>query len=909
MPITSYSFNTNLWKNYYRGDDSLIYNTGHSNRTIIRIDDTGATGISTLDFIKNHPDLANILPSFLFRDNERINSGNEEFNTGVFTSISPTYYAFQYKNVLYTYNFTSSKVAKDTLTDLYVPSMGVNNFYPQLFSHYYVYNSISKESLLYFYDLETKKYTSIDLSLIDTGYNGYFTHLIDHDSALTITTVSKCFISINKNLEVIDTFFYTGEAKNVNSIVDDQYGNYWISTTGEGTYILSKYVHPFEKISFDFNTGTILSIFQDNEHYFLFDNNSQLYITDNSFRLIRKISLPIVYKSYPQISKYWFYPDGNNGYYIASAFGSYYLYNDLKSIKTFKGSNFQVSFKDYFLDGDSLIISSSGGIFCVNKNASSLTRQSITIAPRLLHIDRIPNGYFGTNDFGEIFIIPKDLASQKRMSAKGTILFSTYDNGNYIVALEGDGIYSYSSKYKTLTKIIDDDNFHYYTKGNNGFWVANEHYIAKIIHKGEKYIIGHKYLNLNRLLYNEVYNINENDNATFLVGDHGVVQLPDNNFTYYDTNFINSAYLSSITIGQNSSYYFDKIDSTISFPFSHENIAFQLTCNSISFLGNVQYEYYIENENSEWVISKDGAINYPALSPGSYTMHIRAKADHLSLYTKEKVFVINIIPKWWQSLVFKLALATIILILLGYLIQLRIAKIKKREKKQTELDKKISELELNALQSQMNPHFIFNSLTSIQSFINSNKRDDANNLLHKFSLLVRMYLDFSRSKLITLDQEIKSLQIYTDIEQMRFGNKFKIAFEVRNPREKNLNDLLIPPMLIQPLVENAINHGLYHLKSNNGVLRLYFLINNNEIQIVIDDNGIGRANAKKLRNKLFPSIGNQLISDRIEILNASGRADIQMEIIDKQSKEGLPEGTRVILIIKNITTYDKGDNN
>ncbi|EDO26970.1 predicted protein [Nematostella vectensis] len=279
---------------------------------------------------------------------------------------------------------------------------------------------------------------------------------------------------------------------------------------------------------------------------------------------------------------------------------------------------------------------------------------------------------------------------------------------------------------------------------------------------------------------------------------------------------------------------------------------------STAFLGNIHYKYYISGNNSYWLTSNDGIVNYPSLKPGTYTIHVKAFVNNLNLSTQEKTFTIIVTPKWWQSLPFKFFIGLLILATILLIVQRRIATIKKKESEKSDIDKKISALELSALQSQMNPHFIFNSLSSIQSFINTNKKYDANELLQKFSLLVRLYLEFSRKQVISIQQEIDSLKLYTEIEQLRFNNKFSVTINI-HADGATANDTFIPPMLVQPLVENAINHGLYHRTDNNGVLLIDITIKQNEVTVIIDDNGIGRKEAKKLRNKLFPSIGNKLI--------------------------------------------------
>ena len=153
----------------------------------------------------------------------------------------------------------------------------------------------------------------------------------------------------------------------------------------------------------------------------------------------------------------------------------------------------------------------------------------------------------------------------------------------------------------------------------------------------------------------------------------------------------------------------------------------------------------------------------------------------------------------------------------------------------------------------MNPHFIFNALGSIQYFIQTYDTVKADEFLSNFAMLMRSILESSKSKYISLSEEIKLIELYVGLEKIRFENLFDYQIAI----DDNLDlESKVPPMIIQPFVENAINHGLYHLKGRKGLLNLTFdAINNNELKISISDNGIGRKAAAKLRNKNHKSRG------------------------------------------------------
>lgn len=780
---------------------------------------------------------------------------------------------------------------------------------PQFFANYFLYLSPYQKQLK-FIDLNTFQRDSIDLLLYDRDYENSIIHKNEGDSVFSITSQNGTLIRINKNLDVTDTLKWHGQEK-VNYIFKDKQANYWASTYNDGIFLISQYFTGFKKQALPGISSRIISMYEHEELYYLFDNESRLFITDKDYNIKKRVVFPVVHKAYPEIKKFWFIPDIDSGYYIASAFGTYYMFKNHEFVVA-NSRHLHTSFKDYSYDPENrnLIIGNSSGMVVLTpypylkyyeyKNKGS--------EERVLNVSKGPDGkYWGTGDIGVIAKVGIQDSSFAKIELNKKIAFSCFAGNVFFFSVEGYGIYRYDLSDNKIVLVHPDDNFQYYKQGKGGIWVANERYIALIATNSTDHVVKKKYLNLKGLLYSEVHDIAECKDAVFLICDNGIVKLPGNDFTYADTAFTKSAYLSSIVIGNDKPVYFLKEDSVYSYTYTPEGLSLRFTCNSTSFLGEVSYRYFIEGSSHAWQSTREDVITYPSLSPGTYGVQVKAKVNNLSLETDVATFTLIVQPRWWQSIWFKIFIVLLLLSTVVVVFFLRVKRIKNREQKQAELSKKMASLELTALQSQMNPHFIFNSLTSIQSFINTNRSEDADKLLRQFSLLVRLYLEFSRSKLITIEQELKSLHIYTDIERLRFSNKFKTIFKLRNQATETLDHVYLPPMLVQPIVENAINHGLYHRNDNEGVLKIYFLVNSVRTIVIVDDNGIGREAARKLRNKMFPSIGNQLINDRIQILNESGRANAEMKIIDKYDKNGDPAGTRVVLTIINID-YDKSDN-
>lgn len=215
-------------------------------------------------------------------------------------------------------------------------------------------------------------------------------------------------------------------------------------------------------------------------------------------------------------------------------------------------------------------------------------------------------------------------------------------------------------------------------------------------------------------------------------------------------------------------------------------------------------------------------------------------------------------------------------------------------KKTLTLQKELAEYEQKALHLQMNPHFVFNCLGSISSFIVQNGTDSAIKYLSKFSKLMRLTLEYSKESLIPIDKEIESLQNYLELEQLRFNNVF--SFDISKSKDIE-DDMAIPPLLLQPFVENAIIHGLIP-KKENGQIHISFSIHNENLICTIQDNGIGIEKSKELKEHLVSihkSMALDITKKRLEMMEASTAQKANVEIKEIKNELGEIQGTKVVL--------------
>ena len=224
------------------------------------------------------------------------------------------------------------------------------------------------------------------------------------------------------------------------------------------------------------------------------------------------------------------------------------------------------------------------------------------------------------------------------------------------------------------------------------------------------------------------------------------------------------------------------------------------------------------------------------------------------------------------------------------------AEIDKHEKLKAKYDKEFAELKIASLRSQMNPHFIFNSLNAIKLYIIDNKKENAVYYLNKFSKLIRKILASTREKEITLVEEIETIKLYIDIENIRFNNEIETVFTI--DKKLNSDTIKIPSLILQPFVENAIWHGL-SLKKDNKKLRIDIQKKEEtHIQITIEDNGVGREKSALIKQKKLykkESIGINLTKERLSVFEKDYENNYSLKFKDLYDKDKKAIGTKVIL--------------
>jgi sensor histidine kinase YesM len=339
----------------------------------------------------------------------------------------------------------------------------------------------------------------------------------------------------------------------------------------------------------------------------------------------------------------------------------------------------------------------------------------------------------------------------------------------------------------------------------------------------------------------------------------------------------------------------------ITFPFNHNN--FKFTLEGLTFSDNTDhiYRYSLLGQDSSWQQTNSKEVAFNNLSPGHYSFRVEV-ANRAGIWsTAPAVYHFVITPPFWLRWWFLVMMVLILGLAVYLVIELRTGVITKREEEKTRIGKLLAEYQLKALRAQMNPHFIFNALNSIQNFVLRKDVNQAYDYLVKFSKLIRSVLNNTKENEISLQQELDTLSLYVELEQLRFEQAFD--FHLKIDPKIEAAELIIPALLIQPYAENAIWHGLMPLKERKGILSVEIEAENNVLKIVISDNGVGRTASNLIKKNIsHQSMGMELSSKRVELFGL-GLEEASVQICDIYVDGDSPAGTRVEIILPLLENY------
>jgi two-component sensor histidine kinase len=341
---------------------------------------------------------------------------------------------------------------------------------------------------------------------------------------------------------------------------------------------------------------------------------------------------------------------------------------------------------------------------------------------------------------------------------------------------------------------------------------------------------------------------------------------------------------------------------------NQNSFSFDFECIHYSNPGRNRVFYKLDNYDEDWL--NPGAARtayYYNVPPGTYVFHVKAASGD-GVWAERRIELIVLSPwwsRWWAYVMYVLVMIVGVWVVVHYRSRSLRTELEQRKKDQqlaemkqktAELQHRAIELEMKALRSQMNPHFVFNSLNSINRFILQNNRGQASEYLTKFSRLVRIILSSSSNVSVSLAEDLEALQLYLELESLRFEKKF--CYKIECDPEIDTDFVQVPPMLLQPFVENAIWHGLMN-KEGEGHLWININQENSTLLCTITDDGIGRKKAAELEDKSgkHKSMGMKITESRIAMMREMNGESKSVEIKDLVDSDGSAAGTEVVLRI------------
>lgn len=342
-------------------------------------------------------------------------------------------------------------------------------------------------------------------------------------------------------------------------------------------------------------------------------------------------------------------------------------------------------------------------------------------------------------------------------------------------------------------------------------------------------------LNANNILpFNEVNDVFVDDDEILVATSNGLLSIQPSVIGQIKTH-IPDLHIEDISVNGK------KLEKTEDFklPYSQNSLQFRFTGIHFQLPKEVYYRYRLSTKQ-DWQITHNNLLEFPFLPAGDYTFQLQTCVAG-SPWSAIKSVSFTIQPPYWQTWWFYLLVAVTLTLTITVFVRRRLQAIRQQQHEKIKLERQITALEQEALQSMMNPHFIFNVMNSIQHFINNNDKAEANKYLSNFAKLIRMNLAISYKKYIPLEEEIDYLQLYLSFEKLRFGEKMQYAIELDPAIDTHETHIAV--MMIQPFLENAIWHGILPLDQPGSVTLKITRPDETTLHISITDTGAGISDA------------------------------------------------------------------
>lgn len=723
---------------------------------------------------------------------------------------------------------------------------------------------------------------------ISTGNLLFKTYTFDHQYWVTSLNKGALIFSKNQPLEnpvSILKNFQTTRA------FQDREKNIWLGTTSNGVLLFPD--SNTTSVNFDHIDNDLYTVDVLDHHIFIGNSFGQISVLDkkslkhlktislNKHEIPDRVRIGKIYHNKIHLLSNDHYVTIDDQLNITKVISKDDLKGDCDTQKSFKSLSFV---------GDASLIANSGGIFSFNHTTKKTKLVYNKRTTTVLHNNNDTIWFGSTNglhflhqnkvqkpnlnsDFNSTIITDLDFFKKGLLIATNSKGLGFLKNGKLSIINKQNGLLSNSIKSVFIAP-------------NNDLWVATNFGLNRVkTDLNFKPIAIDSYTISEGLNTNDVRNCFATDDFAYIATSKGlnIIDLKSKKNTFdVPTVHINEIILNNKEIS---------LDNHQKFSSNNNNIQFNYSGISFKSIGNISFKYRLIGLENEWILTKNNSVRYAALPFGKFTFQLKSitkngiESDDIYQYH----FEIN--RPFYHTWLFRIFA---VLVILGGFYGIYRFKINQL-KKEKEIDEKISNLRFKALNAQMNPHFINNLLTMIIELIAKGEKQKALKNLFTFSHLVNLVLQSTKTNLITLQQELSFLQYFIDLNSLKYQNDLVLNIVLNDINEEDLEAIKIPPMILQPIVENCIRHGL-ESDHPNPTINLDLIIQNDEFLIcTITDNGKG-ITATESQSKVG-GISLHNIDERLMLMNDKKSADCFVTMINLSDEFPNLAGTKIELRI------------
>lgn len=670
---------------------------------------------------------------------------------------------------------------------------------------------------------------------------------------------------------------------NVNTTMRDREGNYWFMTHGSGIYRMGS----FEFLNYQFNPDqhnylSVTAVGSFKNEVLIGTEKSIVYRLANS-----QVSAPRYLFGKKAFGRILTMTSKGNDKLL---FGTDHTLVELKN-GWFRTGQMIAAVKSTTSYGDKWLVGSNPGLFIVNDSLmfnSCIMQRRITahwVLNDTIYVGSTNGLYRLTGSpiapyyLGDDFPLFKGRVTAINATPDGTLWVAT--NGNGLVGFRNNKITHSFTEKEGLSSNITRALF----ISGEYLWLGTDKGLNRIRWQHEARPIT-TYTMEDGLLAN-IVNCLYADSSQVYVG----TQL---GLTVFDAEKISRNSICELRLtgirSANEAWQYDTANFRL--PARQNEVRFDFVGISYRSAGDITYRYRLKGLNDEWQTTRETNLSYPSLPSGEYELQLQAvnkfgvESDLVKIpFAVEKLL--------WEKTWFRLAAGLLAWLLIWLFIRARIKRVRGQNEEKIQLKNRMAELEQMALKAQMNPHFIFNSLNSVQQYVFDQDILGANKFITDFSRLIRLTLDLSSRTRISIDEEIGYLSTYLELETTKLEGKFTYTVTVSPALQKD--NWYIPPMILQPFVENSVRHGVRNRRDKLGHITVSFSIDDTYLICQVEDNGVGRKKANQYKSEMhieYQSKGMTLTQRRIDMLNRSYTQPVLIEIKDLEV-QSIPSGTRV----------------